>query len=61
LLCYVSVGLFVIFFAEDFFSSRSWKGLEQNLGQTEVCDAVEGRKGIASGYSNEQEGQILNK
>ncbi|XP_052099458.1 2-(3-amino-3-carboxypropyl)histidine synthase subunit 2-like [Mytilus californianus] len=40
--------------AEEFFSSRSWKGLEQNLGQTEVSDAVEGSKGIAAGYSYEQ-------
>lgn len=45
---------YINIFAEEFFSSRSWKGLEQNLGQTEVSDAVEGMKGIAAGYSNEQ-------
>lgn len=32
---------------------RSWTGLEQNLGQTEVKKAEEGRKGIALQYSNE--------
>jgi len=33
-----------------FLHSRSWKGLEQNLGQTDVVKAVEGEKGIAMGY-----------
>lgn len=34
---------------------RSWKGLEQKLGETEVKEVEEGRKGIALQYSNEQE------
>lgn len=34
---------------------RSWKGLEQKLGETEVKKVEEGRKGIALQYSNEQE------
>ena len=32
---------------------RSWRGLEVKLGQTEVCDAVEGRHGVAMGYQEE--------
>jgi len=35
--------------------NRSWTGLEQNLGQTEVVKAIEGQKGIAARYSNEIE------
>lgn len=34
---------------------RSWKGLEQKLGETEVKVAEEGRKGIPLQYSNEPE------
>lgn len=34
---------------------RSWKGLEQKLGETEVKKAEGGRKGIAMQYSNEPE------
>ncbi|XP_075992024.1 diphthamide biosynthesis 2 [Anticarsia gemmatalis] len=34
---------------------RSWKGLEQKLGETEVKKAEEGRKGIPLQYSNEPE------
>ncbi|CAG9770189.1 unnamed protein product [Ceutorhynchus assimilis] len=41
-------------FGAGYLSERSWKGLEQNLGQTEVKMAEEGRKGIAQGYTNEQ-------
>jgi diphthamide biosynthesis protein 2 len=37
----------------EFLLERSWKGLEQKLGETEVLDAVEGRPGIASGYEGE--------
>jgi hypothetical protein len=33
--------------------NRSWTGLEQNLGQTEVQKFVEGKKGIASTYEDE--------
>ncbi|GJQ85950.1 hypothetical protein Trydic_g21798 [Trypoxylus dichotomus] len=36
-----------------FFATRSFKGLEQKLGQTEVELAVEGRKGIPQQYDNE--------
>ena len=39
----------------EFLLERSWRGLEQKLGETEVKDAVEGKSGIASGY--EREGQ----
>ncbi|XP_072947417.1 2-(3-amino-3-carboxypropyl)histidine synthase subunit 2 [Epargyreus clarus] len=34
---------------------RSWKGLEQKLGETEVTAAGEGRSGIPLQYSNEPE------
>ncbi|XP_078574406.1 2-(3-amino-3-carboxypropyl)histidine synthase subunit 2-like [Branchiostoma floridae x Branchiostoma japonicum] len=37
----------------SFLQSLSWQGLEQKLGETEVTTAVEGRKGIAAGYSHE--------
>lgn len=37
----------------EFLSSRSWQGLEQNLGQTPVTKAVEGTKGIAASYAHE--------
>jgi len=33
--------------------NRTWTGLEQNLGKTEVTKAVEGRKGIAMSYEHE--------
>lgn len=36
-----------------FLNARTWKGLEQNLGQTEVKLAEEGRSGTAFSYSNE--------
>ena len=39
--------------AKDILKNRSWTGLEQNLGQTEVSIAVEGTKGIAAGYESE--------
>ncbi|XP_069363496.1 2-(3-amino-3-carboxypropyl)histidine synthase subunit 2 [Maniola hyperantus] len=35
--------------------NRSWTGLEQKLGETEVKQAEEGRKGIPLQYSNEPE------
>lgn len=38
-----------------YLQNRSWKGLEQNLGETEVKKAGEGAKGIAMGYENEKE------
>ncbi len=37
----------------EFLLERSWKGLEQKLGEMEVLDAVEGRPGIASSYEGE--------
>ncbi|KJE88859.1 diphthamide biosynthesis protein 2 [Capsaspora owczarzaki ATCC 30864] len=40
--------------AADFLASRSFRGLEQQLGETQVVAAVEGRRGIASGYTDEQ-------
>ena len=33
--------------------NRSWKGLEQKLGETEVVKAEEGRQGIPLQYDNE--------
>lgn len=42
-----------LFLAADFLASRSWQGLEQKLGETSVTTAVEGRKGIAAGYTHE--------
>lgn len=38
-----------------YLQNRSWKGLEQNLGQTEIKKATEGAKGIAMGYENEKD------
>lgn len=37
-----------------YLSERSWQGLEQNLGQTDVELAQEGKTGIAQKYKNEQ-------
>ncbi|GBP44583.1 2-(3-amino-3-carboxypropyl)histidine synthase subunit 2 [Eumeta japonica] len=34
-------------------SNRSWKGLEQKLGETDVKEVEEGRKGIPLEYKNE--------
>ncbi|XP_042321774.1 2-(3-amino-3-carboxypropyl)histidine synthase subunit 2 isoform X2 [Sceloporus undulatus] len=39
--------------AASFLESRSWRGLEQQLGQTAVAKAVVGRRGIAIGYEDE--------
>ncbi|CAL1540844.1 unnamed protein product [Lymnaea stagnalis] len=39
--------------AGEYLSSRSWKGLEQKLGETPVGRAVEGQSGIAASYQNE--------
>ncbi|XP_073232965.1 2-(3-amino-3-carboxypropyl)histidine synthase subunit 2-like [Porites lutea] len=41
--------------AAEYLSSRSWRGLEQKQGETPVTKAVEGRKGIAAGYTHEEE------
>ncbi|KAL3271079.1 hypothetical protein HHI36_021578 [Cryptolaemus montrouzieri] len=42
-------------FGAGYLAARSWKGLEQDLGNTEVQYAKEGRTGIAQSYSNETE------
>nr|XP_057916899.1 2-(3-amino-3-carboxypropyl)histidine synthase subunit 2 [Doryrhamphus excisus] len=39
--------------AASFLAHRSWRGLEQKLGETPVVKAVEGRKGIAIAYEEE--------
>lgn len=39
--------------AATFLESRSWKGLEKQLGQTPVTKAVAGRRGIAIAYEDE--------
>lgn len=39
--------------AASFLSERSWRGLEQKLGETPVVKAVEGRRGIAIAYEEE--------
>jgi diphthamide biosynthesis protein 2 len=36
-----------------FLAARSWKGLERDLGRSEVKMAEEGRRGIAQQYSEE--------
>ncbi|XP_009570449.1 PREDICTED: diphthamide biosynthesis protein 2, partial [Fulmarus glacialis] len=38
--------------AASFLESRSWRGLEQQLGQTPVSKAVQGRRGIAIAYAD---------
>lgn len=40
-------------FPASFLESRSWRGLEQQLGQTPVSKAVQGRRGIAIAYEDE--------
>lgn len=40
-------------FGAGYLTNRSWKGLDQNLGHTEIELAKEGRTGIAQCYSNE--------
>ncbi|XP_069498494.1 2-(3-amino-3-carboxypropyl)histidine synthase subunit 2 isoform X2 [Ambystoma mexicanum] len=39
--------------AASFLDSRSWKGLEQKLGETAVTKARQGRRGIAIAYDDE--------
>lgn len=43
------------FTVAEFLQSRSWQGLEQQLGKTPVSEAVEGRRGTASGYNHESD------
>lgn len=40
-------------FTGAFLVERSWRGLEENLGQTEVTSAIEGAKGVAASYDKE--------
>jgi diphthamide biosynthesis protein 2 len=37
----------------QFLSERSWKGLEQRLGDTPASHAVRGRRGVAIAYEDE--------
>ncbi|NXO05363.1 DPH2 synthase, partial [Rhinopomastus cyanomelas] len=39
--------------AASFLESRSWRGLEQQLGQTPISKVVQGRRGIAIAYEDE--------
>lgn len=39
--------------AASLLAARSWRGLEQKLGETAVVKAVEGRRGIAIAYEDE--------
>lgn len=39
--------------AGEYLANRSWKGLEQKLGETPVSEIKEGRRGIALGYTHE--------
>ncbi|XP_031728273.1 2-(3-amino-3-carboxypropyl)histidine synthase subunit 2 [Anarrhichthys ocellatus] len=39
--------------AASFLAERSWRGLEEKLGETPVVKAVEGRRGIAIAYEEE--------
>lgn len=41
-------------FGAGFLSDRSWKGLEQNLGEDAPELMTEGRRGIAQAYENEK-------
>ncbi|KRZ21054.1 Diphthamide biosynthesis protein 2 [Trichinella pseudospiralis] len=42
-----------IFASNDFLQSRSWKGLEEKIGETPVEAVIEGRSGLAAGYTTE--------
>ncbi|CAK8675706.1 unnamed protein product [Clavelina lepadiformis] len=46
-----SLSIFHPFAAARFYSERSWKGLEQKLGETPVMKAKEGRSGLPISYS----------
>lgn len=50
--CYCGSDV-VVLIAARFLSERSWKGLEQRVGDTSVRLAVKGRKGIAIAYEDE--------
>eukprot|EP01027_Heterolobosea_sp_BB2_P011080 GEZU01016164.1.p1 GENE.GEZU01016164.1~~GEZU01016164.1.p1 ORF type:complete len:176 (+),score=53.91 GEZU01016164.1:186-713(+) len=38
-----------------FLQQRTYKGLEQRIGETEVATMVEGKRGIAKGYEDEKD------
>lgn len=48
-----SLRLVAFFFSASFLGERSWRGLEQKLGETPVVKAGRGRKGIAIAYEEE--------
>ena len=41
----------------EFLRGRGWRGLERRLGEGGVATANEGRRGVASAYSHEQNTQ----
>jgi len=41
--------------AGEFLAQRSFQGLEQRIGETEVKDIQMGKKGNARGYAHEKE------
>lgn len=49
---YYTTHLCFLFLA-SFLAERSWRGLEQKLGETPVVKAVGGRRGIAIAYEEE--------
>ena len=46
-------ALFQCDISGEFLAGRTWQGLDQNLGETPVTKATEGRRGIAGGYTHE--------
>jgi diphthamide biosynthesis protein 2 len=46
-------GTVAVYSSADFLNMREFKGLETMVGQTPVVDYVEGRSGIAKGYTHE--------
>ena len=45
--------------AAEFLKNREYRGLEANVGETEVKAAVVGQVGIASNYGEDDEGGLL--
>ena len=50
---YLTLCMCVLPLAAEYLQSRSWQGLEQRLGETEVTEAVEGTTGVAAAYTHE--------
>lgn len=48
-----SLPLVAFLSSASFLAERSWRGLEQKLGETPVVRAAEGRRGIAIAYEEE--------